>query len=360
MIVGGGLAGAAAATHLAQAGCDVLLLERACGPHDKVCGEFLSYEAQEDLAGLEIDVRSFGAVPIRTAAVLRGRSRIETPLPFEGLSLSRRILDEALLDRAARAGAEVRRGLRATTFGREGGTWAVGLEGGERLLAREVMLATGKHDLKGWRRPTGQQPDLLGFKAYWRIVGDSPLGEAVELHLFPSGYAGLQRVEGGRANLCLVVYQGAFVALGGRWEALLAHLLSTCPALAVTLDGAEPCGARPLAIAAIPYGFVQERGEGIWRLGDQAAVIPSFTGEGMSIALHSARLAAACLLAGERPEAFQRRLAEGLRGQVRRATAASRALVSPMPQVLVGRFLTPAMMRWVLRRTRIPNAARAV
>ena len=44
LVIGGGLAGAAAAVHLAGAGRDVCLLERTTGPHDKVCGEFLSFD----------------------------------------------------------------------------------------------------------------------------------------------------------------------------------------------------------------------------------------------------------------------------------------------------------------------------
>lgn len=359
LVIGGGLAGAAAATHLAREGRDVLLLERERGPHDKVCGEFLSFEAQEELAGLGVDPLALGAARIGRVALGQGGRRHETALPFEALSLSRRILDEAVLARAAAAGAEVRRGVRATGLDRDG-TWTVPTSDGEALRARNVMLATGKHDLRGQRRPPGRQPDLLGLKAYLRLAEPHDLRGTVELHLFPGGYAGLEMVEGERANLCLVVRQPVFAALGHRWEALLAHLAATSPGLAARLRGAAPCQDRPLAIAAIPYGLVQEEAQGVWRLGDQAAVIPSFTGEGMSLALHGARLATKHLLAGEGPEAFQRRLARDLRAQVGRSTWASRALVAPLPQALIGRLLTPSLMRWMLHGTRIPEAARAV
>lgn len=358
LVIGGGLAGAAAATHLARAGRDVLLLERERGPHDKVCGEFLSFEAQDDLLRLGVDPRALGAARIGQVAVERGPSRVEAPLRFEALSLSRRVLDEALLARAAEAGAEVRRGVRATGLRREGGAWAVGLEGGEALGARHLLLATGKHDLRGHRRPPGRQGDLLGFKAYFRLADPGGLDGTVELHLFPGGYAGIEMVDEARANLCLVVRRATFASLGGRWEALLAHLIAACPGLAARLRGAAPCHARPLAVASIPYGLVQDQSEGLWRLGDQAAVIPSFTGEGMSLALHGARLAAAFLQAGQGPEEFQRRLAADLRAQVRRSTLLSRALVSPLPQALAGRLLAPPVLGWLLRATRIPEAAR--
>lgn len=358
LILGGGLAGAAAAIHLARAGCDVLLLEREQGPHDKVCGEFLSYEAQDELRDLGVDLNALDAVPIDRVAVAGKRSRTGTDLDFRGLSLSRRVLDEAVLDRAVAAGAQVRRGVRATTLERAGSGWAVGTDRGETLTTRDLFLATGKHDLRGWRRAPGPQPDLLGFKMYWRLAGSRDLDRTVELHLFPSGYAGLQMVEGGRANLCLVVHKGAFAAMGGRWEALLAHLFRESPRLAARLRGAEPCHARPFAIAAIPYGLVQRPGDGIWRLGDQATVIPSFTGEGMSLALHSARRAAAFFMAGRGAGEYQERLARDLGGQVRRSTLASRALVAPFSQAVIDRTMTPMLMRWMLRMTRIPAGAR--
>ncbi|MBP1807538.1 NAD(P)/FAD-dependent oxidoreductase [Rubellimicrobium aerolatum] len=355
VVVGGGLAGAAAAARLAQAGRKVVLLERTTGAHDKVCGEFLSFEAQEELAALGLDLPALGAVPIGRVAVERGTRRVEAALPFEARSLSRRVLDEALLARAAALGVEVRRGARVTGLVREGAGWAVAVDGGEAVAAWDVMLATGKHDLRGLPRPEGRQDDLLGFKAYWRL-DPGGLEGAVELHLFPGGYAGLEMVEGGRANLCLVVRQAAFVALGGRWEALLAHLLAACPGLSARLDRAEPCG-RPLAIARIPYGLVRAGSDGLWRLGDQAAVIPSFTGEGMSLALHGARLAAEAMTRGEGPGTFQARLARDVAGQVWRSTWASRAMVTPWGQALAG-ALTPGLLRGALWATRIPAAAR--
>ena len=358
LVIGGGLAGAAMAAHLARAGRDVLLVERTPGPHEKVCGEFLSFEAQDELGRLGVDLRGLGAVPIRTVTFRHQRSHQQTLLGFEALSLSRRILDEALLAKAAQAGAEVRRGVRATGAARDGGGWAVGIEGGATVSARHLVLATGKHDLRGWQRPPGRQPDLIGFKMYWRLGDGRDLRGRVELHLFPGGYAGVEMVEGGRANLCLVIREAAFGALGRRWDALLSHLRQSCPGLDALLDGAVPCESRPLAVARIPYGLVQERSDGPWRLGDQAAVIPSFTGEGMSIALHSARLAAGCLLAGQGPEEFQHRLASDLRRQVARSTLASKALVARVPQRVAGWLLTPALLRWVLHGTRIPNRAR--
>src|SRR5215472_8301298 len=100
LVVGGGLAGSMAALRLAQAGRDVLLVERELGPHAKVCGEFLSAEAVDYLRAAGVEPISMGAARIEKLRLAAGRKTVETRLPFPALSLSRTVLDEALLARA--------------------------------------------------------------------------------------------------------------------------------------------------------------------------------------------------------------------------------------------------------------------
>jgi flavin-dependent dehydrogenase len=166
-------------------------------------------------------------------------------------------------------------------------------------------------------------------------------------------------VEDGRANLCLVVRRRAFEAAGRSWTTLFEALLAACPALAKRLAGGRPSTVKPLAIAAIPYGHVRTQGDGLWRLGDQAAVIPSFAGEGMSIAMHSARLAADAWLAGATSQTYQRSLARDVGPQVRRATWLSRALVRPWSQDIILSALRarPSLLPWAATTTRIPGRA---
>ncbi len=332
LIVGGGPAGAALAIRLARAGREVLLVEREPGPHHKVCGEFLSQSGVAQLQALGLDLAA--AHPIDRVRLLHGKRAIEAPLPFHALSLSRRVLDEALLDRAAEAGAEIRRGLRVTGLERAGEGWRATTAGGETLEARAVFLATGKHDLRGRHRPDGLHGDLLGFKLHWRLTeaATQALAGAVELHLFEGGYAGMERVEDGISNLCLVVRREVF-RRDGDWPGLLARLRRH-PALQARLEGASPLWSRPLAVSAIPYGHVQRTNDGVWRLGDQAAVIPSFAGEGMALALDSAEVAAETYLRGQSAADYQRRQARRVGGRVKAATLLSHALVRGWSQGL--------------------------
>jgi menaquinone-9 beta-reductase len=357
LVVGGGIAGAAIAAQFARAGRSVVLIERQAGPHHKVCGEFVSGEAALYLQDLGIDLMGLGAVRLRTVRLHAGHRVATARLPFPAYSVSRSVLDEALLCAASASGAEVHRGRGVRSLRAQGAGWIAELDGGETLSAADVFLATGKHDLRGWKRPPGAQDDLIAFKLHWRLGAEetAALGAGVELTLFPGGYAGLEPVENGVTNLCLVVRKAQFIAAGQRWDRLLALLRSACSSLDRRLADATPCWSRPLALAFIPYGHVAALGRGVWLVGDQAAVIPSFSGDGIAIALHSARLAARFYLAGQSACAFQLALARDVAGQVRRATWISRALVHPFGQTLAAAatHVAPGLLAGVARITRV-------
>src|SRR5580698_6494445 len=110
LILGGGVAGCAASIALARKGLSVTLIEREPTPRHKVCGEFLSGEALEDLHALGIDVATLGAVPIDYVRLAAARRAAEAPLPFPAASLTRKALDTALIAEAIAAGVRVERG----------------------------------------------------------------------------------------------------------------------------------------------------------------------------------------------------------------------------------------------------------
>lgn len=363
LVIGGGPAGASLAALLARAGREVVLVEREAGPADKVCGEFLSREAALYLGSLGLDLGALGAVPIEAVRLCERAQLTAAPLPFNAWSLSRRVLDEALLELAAEAGATIRRGVKVQGLAQPGSGFRAELEDGTAIDAGDAFLATGKHDVRGLKRPSGLQDDLVAFKQHFRLAPGqaAELERHVELVLFEGGYAGLSPVEGGRANLCLLVRRRRFAELGQRWDHLLSAMRAESPHLDRRLTGAEPCSSRPLALSAIPYGHVRRHADQIWRLGDQAAVIPSFSGDGMSIALHSARLAATIYLEGGDAGAFQRRLARDLRAQVWTATVLSHGLVRRPGQAIIAAAarLFPSLVATAALRTRVSDAALA-
>ena len=306
LVIGGGAAGAATAILLTRAGRRVTLIEQHRDARHKICGEFLSTEACASLAMLGVDLISLGAVPVDTVRLAGGGSVAEAALPFRALSLTRRTLDEALLALAAASGVELLRGARAESVVREpaaGGSgdtcarWSLRLSNGCSLETSTLFVATGKHDLRGHARPSARGAKLVAFKQYFRLTEPQrrALACAVELVVFRGGYAGLQMVEEDLANLCLLVEEQRLRAVGSSWSKLLSALCAAEPHLQMRLHGAEPMLAQPLALSHIPYGFLAQPEDTFWRVGDQAAVIPSFTGDGISIALHTARIAAPLL-----------------------------------------------------------------
>ena len=323
-----------------------------------MCGEFLSCEALEDLNLLGIDVASLGAVPIDHVRLAAARRAAEAPLPFPAASLTRKALDTALMAEAVAAGVRVERGRTVQALARTASNvWLATLDDGTTREAPTVFLATGKHDIRGYSRPADPQR-WVAFKMYFRLAPAqaAELARASELMLYPGGYGGIQPVEGGVANLCCVVQQRYLARAGHRWENFLAKMQQECPHLAMRLAGAEPLLAKPIAIAHIPYGYIRRTTEnGLYCIGDQAAVIPSFTGDGISIALHTARCAVAACLAAEPAQLFQAKLRSALLAQMRLAELAADGLNNSFARAVLPFCLRvwPGVMRVTAKLTRV-------
>ena len=352
LIIGGGPAGCAAAITLARAGCIATVLERQEGPADKVCGDFLSADTIQRARALGVDPAALGAAPIRRVRLVHGNRTAETVLPFAASGLSRRVFDDALLRTARAAGADVRCGQAVRRLRCHGGDWTA-----DGLATGTVFLATGKHDLRDVPRPRSEH-DAVGLKMYFALP-DGTRDDAIELTLFAGGYAGLQPVEDGKATLCVAVRRRTFQALGGNWQALLDAIAADSPHFRKRLANARELLPRPLAVAGIPYGYQATAIQGgLFRLGDQAAVIPSLTGDGMAIALHSGQTAAETWLAGGTAADYHQALTQTLMPQMRLAGLLHHAALRPTAQALgVGiAWMFPGLVRHAASRTRIRNA----
>jgi flavin-dependent dehydrogenase len=129
------------------------------------------------------------------------------------------------------------------------------------------------------------------------------------------------------------------------------------------LAGAVALAPRPLSIFRVPYGFVHaplaDDPPGIFRLGDQMGVISSFTGDGMSIALHSALVAASSYLSGATAVAYHRHLRHDIAGQIRRAGALYRlgTVVTLQPFLMHLAALWPGGLRLAATSTRVSPRA---
>jgi flavin-dependent dehydrogenase len=329
-----------------------------------LCGDFLSGGAITALHALGLDPLSMGAMPVRIIRLVNRHSVAEASLPFPAMGLSRRSLDEALLRLAEQRGATIMRGqavrgLQRTSSGLSARTATAGT-----IVADTVFLATGKHDLRNLGRPP--RPDgLLGLKMYYDLAPDqrAALHGCIELVLVRGGYAGLQLVEHDRAVLCMLVPAARYRRAGSRWDTLLDDLSKEAPLLARRLAGATPCLDRPLAIAGTPYGHlhraVRHAPPDLFRLGDQACVVPSLAGDGMAIALHSAMAAASVWLGGGTATDYHASFARQAGPPMRFASLMHFACRAPVaqPVVVAACRAWPAMLGLAAALTRVARPA---
>lgn len=356
LILGGGLAGSAAACLIARGGKKVSLLERETGPHHKVCGEFLSIEAINHLHQLGVDPLALGAVPIDRIRLLQGHCEIEAALPFTALGLSRFTLDEALIRKAETCGAHIQRGVRVLELNGHIARTAQG-----EYEGRQVLLATGKLPIReqGVALPGRIEDGFIGFKMHYRLapMAAEQLAGTIMLALFDGGYAGLQLVGRGRANLCLLLRRKTFLRLGGEWGAVCEWLESS-PIVQRMLANAEPLFEKPVAIANLTYGRPSRdhTSAKVLSLGDRWAMTPSLTGDGMAIALRSAFLAAHCVLSGHDAPLYHNLLASQTHRQIARAMTIQNGLELPVLRFAAYYLarLHPKILTRVVEATRLP------
>jgi menaquinone-9 beta-reductase len=340
VIVGGGPAGAACAIELARSGRDVILLEKTRTAHHKVCGEFISAEARKLLADLGLDIWTLGATEVTALSFVCGVQVPRIALPFTATGLSRFCLDEALLRAATDSGAEVVRGVAVTTL--DASERPIVVRGsGKEFRAASVVLATGKHDLRGCMRPHGS---MTSFKLHLRVstANAAMLRNLVHLTIFPGGYAGACLVERETVAICWVMERELLKKTGAAWQAQTRYLSVQSDFYGKVLAHAQPLWEKPVAVSAMPYGFVRKRAisQSIYPIGDQLAVIPSYTGDGISIALHTGIAAARAILNGTSASEFQHAATAGLRRQMIWAKAGNLALSTS-----AGHRLSAAMAR---------------
>ena len=304
-ILGGGVAGAAAAIHLSRLGYPVTLFEREKMPRPKMCGEFLSPETVKLLEEIPIVLDDSGATSYKHFRLHSSHFTLESQFPFPTRGLSRHKLDSLLLLEAEKLGTNVLRGANVSHFEWDPASEtffikykAAGATDTQNHQSRTLFFATGKHPLKNLHPRFGLESKNIGYKMVFQLSPKNTerLSETMEFFSFPQGYAGLSLVENQQANLCFIVRQSLARKTGSTFEKILNHLKFRHKTLALYLQDAIPLWKNPLVISGIPYGFLESKKNEIpsplYYLGDQLAVIPSFTGTGIAIALWSAKKAA--------------------------------------------------------------------
>ncbi|MBN2983951.1 MULTISPECIES: NAD(P)/FAD-dependent oxidoreductase [Cohnella] len=294
-VLGAGVAGSAAAKALADKGWDTLLLDRHSFPRHKVCGEFLSPEAQGTLQALGLwdTVTPLRPSPIDLARLAFERGRpVEIPLPGSAFGISRHALDFALHAAAQASGAEVRTATAVLSVAPREAGYAIETRQGGKVVthyARAVIAAWGGHrrpELFGNRSGKTGNTAYIGVKSHFQGIPSEP---AVELYFFAGGYLGISPVEDGIVNVAALLERNAFHGKATSIPGLLEAAIGQNAKLRQKLARAVPVPGAQAAVAPVGLGRKPVCWDRIPHIGDASFLLPPLCGDGMSMALRSAQ-----------------------------------------------------------------------
>ncbi|WP_165970423.1 geranylgeranyl reductase family protein [Actinomadura sp. 6K520] len=340
VIVGAGPAGATAAYHLARRGRRVILLDRSAFPRDKPCGDAVTRAGVRLLAEMGVLGDLGRTRPIGGLSVSLGPEGRRSTRDFDygndgyGIVVPRAVLDEAIVARAADAGADFRDRVRAVGLVRTeaGAVQGVEIAGGAGVLRAPVVVAAdgGTSVLARRSVRAGRRNGRFGYavRAYFDFKGAGglddllrfvmPLADPATGARLPA-YGWIFPMGPDRINIGVgVAERQPGVNLAEMFARFAAELRAGLPGFA----SARQVG--PLRGAPLYTGFAPERSwaPGLLLAGDAAGMVNPATGEGISFALESGKIAAeiadARLAAGRTDDfsAYATRLARRFSGHL--------------------------------------------
>ena len=350
VVIGGGPAGSASAIRLAGIGMRVTLYEKARFPRPKLCGGFLSPDALPELQALGVwdAVKSGGGSFVRRAVIQsRQGTAAETRLPALAYSLSREELDALLLDRARAAGVAVYEGVDGFAR-REPAGWTVVASGRGPVFGPRGSLSAARSFL---------MDPYFGIQAFFDDTAG--IRDQVELDILSDHYVGLVRQGQGRTNVCALVTQTFLREQGPSLDKALRALMNLHPPLNNHLRAARRVSAWQSA-GPVLIGRRRLINDRTFYVGDAACVVDPFSGEGIAMGLHGARiLSEAFRQGGPVAETYARQWEKNL-GSLLRMQRLARVTLEAAPfqnAVLRGFKALPSTLGWLAAKTRLPVAS---
>lgn len=306
IVIGGGMAGLFNAILLAKADISVLVIEKKAYPFHKVCGEYVSNEVKSLL-------QSEGLYPQHLSPPSISRLLISSPtgrsqqlnLPMGGFGVSRYWLEHFWYQKALEHDVDFRLNTRVAKVGYESGLHKVTTHDGQMIQAPVVIGAYGKrsHLDKQFNRPfLKNRSGYLAVKYHMNYPWEPDL---IALHAFDNGYCGLSMVEEGKLNVCYLSSR-SHLRKNKDIESLEKYVLGGNPQLATVLETGERLFKKPLVINEVSFDSKEEVVEHMLMTGDAAGMITPLCGNGMAMAIHSAKLLAPRVIRFFREKSYTR------------------------------------------------------
>lgn len=296
VIIGGGLAGLTSAIHLAKNGFSVCVIEKDSFPNHKVCGEYISAEILPYLESLDVKLESLSPKHITKLIYSTPTgNKIESDLDLGGIGLSRFALDNYLYLKALELGVEVIQDLVTNVFF-ENESFKIETSKNNLIESKIVLGGYGKRsnlDKKLNREFITNKNGWLAIKAHYSN-SDFP-DDTVALHNFKGGYCGLSKTETGAVNVCYLATYKSFKKYKNPDEYKL-KVLCKNPFLDDFFENSTSLFNRDLSIAQISFEKKSIIEDHILMLGDAAGLIHPLCGNGMAMAIHSAKLASEAII----------------------------------------------------------------
>lgn len=289
LIIGGGLAGLTAAIHLSKIGLQVILIEKNEYPKHKVCGEYISNEVLPYLNSLDLKISDLHPTNITNLefSTVSGKI-IKSILPLGGFGISRYTLDEYLYKKAIVNGCKIIHDTVESVFFKDE-EFVVTTSDKSIFKSELVIGAFGKRstiDLKLNRNFIQKKSHWLAVKAHYS--GDFP-NDVVGLHNFKGGYCGVSKVENNSINICYLADYETFKKhknINDYQE----KVVTQNPYLKAVFSKCKPLFENPLTISQISFDKKQTVENHILMIGDTAGLIHPLCGNGMAMAIHSAKI----------------------------------------------------------------------
>jgi len=361
VILGGGLAGLTAAIHLSKLGHCVSVIEKNTYPKHKVCGEYISNEVVDYFKWLDLETVFHQAQPITDFKLALSASHLaQVQLPLGGFGISRYLLDDVLYRKAKAQNCVFIHDV-FTKIDFQNEVFSITLQSGAILESKIVLGAFGKRstiDLQLKRSFIQKKSHWMAVKAHYK--GNFP-NEMVGLFPFEGGYCGVSKVENNRINVCYLVKTTIFKKYKNSSE-FEKNVLHRNQGLSEVLSTSESCFDKPLAISQISFLPKQAVENHVLMLGDAAGLIHPLCGNGMAMAIHSAKIASELIhLSLQETNLNRNKLEESyikawnktFKNRLTMGQLLSKILLNPKLTTLVLKTIarSPRFLQWMIKKT---------